>query len=388
MPVPPARTTSHTGWLIDLKPDATTLSPNRQEVYAFDLEGRPVQWFIHGQVFKRSLASDVYGRNRHNGSRRRWQLTPAQALEQFETLLRKIEPLKAVRHDDESRERLERILSWTPERLLAEQERFAQAYQPISILPPDQYGAVVLQATFGCSWNRCTFCTFYQDRPFSTKNARSFTEHAHKVRGLLGEGEKLRRSIFLADGNALILSNTKLRPLFSIAKAAFPHRELYGFVDVFTGERKSLQDWRELHELGLKRVYIGLETGHDPLLQWLNKPGGRTEAHAFITTLKEAGVQVSPILMVGVGGKSYAEAHVKDTLELIQNLPLSKGDLIYLSPFVAHEASTYVTNSQTTDVRPLTPTEQDLQYQALRDGARRAHPQVQVALYHIQEFIY
>src|SRR5690606_30427165 len=94
----------------------------------------------------------------------------------------------------EIRKRLdEEILRWTPERLLAEKERFDQVYRPISILPPDQYLSIVLQATEGCTWNRCTFCTFYQDRPFRAKTEDEFARHVEGVRALLGKGVLMRK---------------------------------------------------------------------------------------------------------------------------------------------------------------------------------------------------
>ena len=39
-----------------------------------------------------------------------------------------------------------------------------------------------------------------------------------------------------------------------------------------------MSDWSELSARGLRRVYIGMESGHDPLLDWLNKPGDATES--------------------------------------------------------------------------------------------------------------
>jgi radical SAM superfamily enzyme YgiQ (UPF0313 family) len=374
-------------WLLNSQAAATVLSPNRQEVYSFDLEGRPISWFVRGTLFKRALDSRVFARRREGGLRRRWEAS-GEAEAQFAAVLSRIVPLLHEPLPQTLRERLERILSWTPERLLAERARFATAYAPISILPPDQYQAVVLQATLGCSWNRCTFCSFYQDRPFSAKSPAAFGEHLARVADLLGEAVALRRGIFLADGNALVLANTRLLPLIAAAKAAFPGRPLYGFVDVFSGEKKPCDDWRALAAAGLRRVYIGLETGHDPLLAWLNKPGSAAEAKAFIDLLKAAGLSVSVIIMVGVGGATFAAAHVRDTLRLLAALPLTKGDLVYLSPFVEHPGSAYAERAKALGSRALDDAEHRSQYETLRTGIRQAHPQVTVALYHLDEFVY
>jgi radical SAM superfamily enzyme YgiQ (UPF0313 family) len=310
-------------------------------VYSFDLEGRPLFWFERGRTYKRSLASVVHARDRAGGRRQRWQLTPEEAAKQFAAML-SIADRAPLRHSGPVlHERLMRIRVWSPDTLLDERAKFQAVYRPISILPPDQYLAVVVQATFGCSWNRCTFCNFYQDEAFRVRTRSSFEEHCHAVRRLLGRGEALRRSLFIASGNALVLGNERLRPLFAAAREQFPGRPLAGFVDVFTGTRKSAEDWSELAEQGLARVHVGLETGHDPLLHWLNKPGSAEESGVFVRTLKRAGLGVSVIVMVGVGGRGFAADHVRDTVALVEELPLTRADTVYLSPFLEQPESVY-----------------------------------------------
>lgn len=391
-------TTPRDGWLVALHDGATTLSPTRDEVITYDLEGRASSWFRRGNTFKRSLASELFGRRTEHGARRRWRVDDAEARVLFERAaglateaLAALDAGAALVADadaDALRARLERALGWTPERLQRERERFLSAYAPISILPPDQYGAVVLQATFGCSWNRCSYCTFYQGRPFQVRSEEAFALHAEAVEGLLGRAAASRRSVFLADGNALVLSNARLRPLLEHARARFPGRTVAGFVDVFSGERKPLEDWRELRALGVERVAIGVETGHDPLLAYLNKPGSADEAAAFVALLKEAGLAVSVILMVGVGGRRYATGHTRDTAALLERLPLDEGDVVYLSPFVRHHDSAYAERAAADGLEDLDDDERASQDSALRVAARAAVPRARVARYHIDEFVY
>lgn len=376
-------------WIFSAKSHSTSVSPDRQTVYSFDLEGRPLFWYEGDRVYKRSLASDVYGRKHAGGEKRYWIVPPEEARDLFARTLARLVPAARRQIDDATlRRRLDEIQGWTPDTLLAERERFDSTYEPVSILPPDQYLSVVLQATFGCTWNRCTFCSFYQDRPFRTRTAERFREHCSQVADLLGRAVALRKQIFLADGNALVLANEKLLPLFEIARDAFPDRAINGFVDVFTGERKSAADWADLRAAGLGRVYVGVESGDDALLAWLNKPGGAEEAAAFVTTLKAAGLRVSVILMVGAGGERFARSHIERTLELLSRLPLGAGDIVYLSPFQEKAGSAYARRAMEEGVRELDPATLDAQYAALRDGARRALPGAVVTRYDIREFVY
>jgi radical SAM superfamily enzyme YgiQ (UPF0313 family) len=283
-------------------------------------------------------------------------------------------PLSNQDHKD----RLQRILSWTPERLLHEKHRFNKVYRPVSILPPDQYLAVVLQATFGCTWNRCTFCSFYQDREFSCRTIDEFEDHCTGVKEFLGDGMKLRRSIFLADGNALVLSRDRLFPIMETATSYFPGMPVHGFVDVFSGERRTAAEWSELRELGLERVHVGLETGCDELLAWLNKPGSADESFGFVSTLKEAGLKVALIFMVGAGGRRFAEQHRDATIALAERLPLQKGDIVYLSPFQTEDPET----------DHLGDDEIEQELVSLRRRIRQAVPQAVVTRYDIREFLY
>jgi radical SAM superfamily enzyme YgiQ (UPF0313 family) len=382
-------------WHVALQPGATVLSPARDEVLSLDLEGRPRTYFVRGRTYKRSLASELFGRRTVAGVRRRWRVPDAEATGLFARAAEVVATASAEAgavvpsaRRPEFVARLERARSWTPDRLRAERERFLATYAPIAILPPDQYGAVVLQASFGCSWNRCTFCSFYQDRAFEVRSTADFAAHVSGVRGLLGRDAAARRGVFLADGNALVLANARLQPIFEAARAAFPGQPLAGFVDVFSGERKPASDWRELRELGLARVAIGVETGHDPLLAYLNKPGGADQAATFVAQLKAAGLAVQVILMAGVGGQRFAVGHLRDSARLLARLPLDARDVVYLSPFVVQPGSAYAARAEAEGLAPLSPTELTAQLADLRAAARASAPAARVALYPSDEFVY
>jgi radical SAM superfamily enzyme YgiQ (UPF0313 family) len=375
-------------WIVSAREWSTCVSPDRVTVYSFDREGRPLSWFERGRVYKRSLASDVHGRERVTGAKRRFKLTRAEAIERFEIMRERIARASSIGLDGEAADRIEKILAWTPERLLDERARFDSAYRPVTILPPDQYLAVVLQATFGCSWRRCTFCDFYDEQPFAVRSVEEFRGHVAEVRALLGRAAGLRRSIFLGSGNALLLPNSRLRPLLRVALEAFPSRSWSGFVDVFTGQRKSRSEWEELRERGLARVHLGLETGDDSLLAWLNKPGTRELAIELVSTLKRAGVRVAVILMVGVGGRKFAAEHVRSSLEMVARLPLDGGDIVYLSPFVESRGSAYASRAADEGIRPLPAALCERQYRRLREGIREMHPEPRTTRYDIREFVY
>ncbi len=371
--------------LASAKPGFTNVSPDRKTVASFDREGRLYTYFKDGTTYRRSLASTVEVRWRDE-NRQRKRLDPQDALELFAEAYDVAGT--CYRHaEGEVRTRLEHeVLPWSPERLLAESDRFAQVYKPISILPPDQYLCIVLQATEGCTWNRCTFCNFYQDRPFRAKSTTEFAHHVEGVKELFGRGAQMRKGLFLADGNALALSQRRLEPLFAAARDAFGDQAIYSFIDVYTGERRSVADWQRLVALGLRRVYIGMETGLDELLRFLNKPGSCEELVEFVGDLKEAGLYVGLIVMVGVGGQEYRESHAEATLRAIAQMPLGRGDLVYLSPFIEQPGSTYVQRRHDAGLTPLADHEIESELTRLASTIRGMG--VKAARYDIREFVY
>ena len=141
---------------------------------------------------------------------------------------------------------------------------------------------------------------------------------------------------------------------------------------------------------GLRRAYIGLETGDPALLRFLGKPNTPAEAQTLVAALKEAGIAVGIIVLVGAGGETYQEAHIAATTRLINALPLDAGDLIYLSELMDYPTATYEAQAASAGVRMLTASEIDAQSQRLRAGLRAGGQSgaPKVSLYDIREFIY
>lgn len=280
-----------------------------------------------------------------------------------------------------------------PSRCASDVQSYHQVYQPVGILPPDQYMAVVLQAAEGCSFNTCTFCNFYKDRRFRIKTSQEFEHHAVAVKDYLGGGLSLRRTIFLGDANALVVPMPRLLPLLEITRRVFDVERLggiYAFLDGFSAEKKSAKDFALLAGLGLRRIYIGLESGHNPLLRLLKKPGQAEDAVQAVHAMKAGGVSAGVIVLLGAGGRQYARAHVQDTVAILNRMGLDADDLIYFSELVEGDDMQYTRDAYAQNLQPLTPAERIDQGEqieaALRFNARRGVPHI--SRYDIREFVY
>jgi hypothetical protein len=89
-----------------------------------------------------------------------------------------------------------------------------------------------------------------------------------------------------------------------------------------------------LRAAGLGRVYLGLETGHGPLLSLLGKPGTPERAVEVVHAAHRAGIEVGVIVLVGIGGRELDEAHVRDTGVILRQMDLARSDTVFLSPLV------------------------------------------------------
>jgi radical SAM superfamily enzyme YgiQ (UPF0313 family) len=253
--------------------------------------------------------------------------------------------------------------------------------------------AVVLQITEGCSFNSCTFCTFYKDRPFRIKAPEEVREHGIAVREFLGAGLSLRRSIFLGDANALVVPMPQLRPILKVVHELYEVERLGGlfaFLDGFSGEKKSAADYAELRAAGLERVYIGLESGSADLLRFLKKPGDPQDALQAVRALKAGGVAVGVIVLLGAGGSAYAEAHIRETIQVLNAMHLDLEDLIYFSQLVVSPEMPYATAVLQQGIQPLSQAEAVAQGEAIQAGLRFSADKgtPHISRYDIREFIY
>lgn len=361
---------------------------DEQPSYSFDLAGRLIGAFVDGVNYRRGLDGRVLRKQAGDAGRVREWLAPDQA-DQFVSGAYRLAQAVAVACGGGP---LAPLMGWTDRRIAEDVAAFRRIYRPVSILPPDQYLALVLQATEGCSYNRCTFCSFYRDRPFRIKGPAELRAHIRQVQAFFGPALDLRRSLFLADANALVAPLPRVHAWLDEIDAAGIQRPggIFSFIDAFDAGRKSRSDWAELAARGLRRVYIGMESGDDALLRFLRKPGTAADVIDAVRTLKAAQVAVSVIIMTGIGGSRFAGDHVAHTLAALQAMPLTRGDLVYFSPFFEQPGSEYGVIAATEGLAPLSWTETAQQEDALRAALKdywgAGGPLL--ARYDIREFVY
>ena len=319
-----------------LKSNAINIFEEPQNnLWTFDFEGRLVGMFINNKYYRRTLSNKYYLKSRTEKSNETFRTVnkvPRSEVIPHMKRCNKIIEKYRIEQPSSFNLILKKIIAMDYDVLEESAREFSDIYLPISILPPDQYMSLVLQLTEGCNYNQCTFCNFYKDRPFKIKSLYELANHIQSVKSFFGYGINLRKSIFLADANAISVPQKKLVDSLKLINNQFPQfKNIYSFVDVFTGIKKSANDYKELKELGIKRVYLGVESGNNDLMLFLNKKQLNGDIFKLTQDLKAGGINVGIIFLIGAGGKHFAEKHLNDSMELVKDLPLSKGDFIYLS---------------------------------------------------------
>ena len=182
--------------------------------------------------------------------------------------------------------------------------------------PPSEHKSFILQATVGCSHNKCTYCAMYRKEAQKFR-VRSMGEIKEIVDTAAQKGS-LERRVFIADGNALVLSTAKLMEIMDYLHEKAPDLErITVYANVGDILRKSVEDLTRLRENGLSMVYIGFESGDDVVLERIEKGANFAETVEASKKLKASGITSSVMVLLGIGGKERSSEHALATGKLL-----------------------------------------------------------------------
>ncbi len=178
------------------------------------------------------------------------------------------------------------------------------------IRPPSEANSIIIQVTVGCSYNKCTFCGAYKDKnkKFRIRSEEDVTENLL----LAAKYCNKQKRVFLADGDVLILSQKRLLTLFQQVKTILPQVNniaLYGNARAIRS--KSIAELQELKNHGLHRIYMGLESGDNTVLDFVKK--GETDRSMIEAgqRVKQAGIFLSVTVLLGLGGVKQSAMHAR-----------------------------------------------------------------------------
>ena len=237
---------------------------------------------------------------------------------------------------------------------MAIKEIMTDSFELGPIRPPSEAYSLLIRATRNCPWNRCKFCHTYKGAKFQLRSvedvkqdiraAKIIQDEIKQLAWKSGYGGRVRESAgmvfnnppndayrnvalwlyaggtsaFLQDANTLIMRTDEMVEVIRFLKETFPSiNRITSYARSKTAAKKSLDELIKLREAGLSRLHIGLESGYDPLLQYMDKGVTAAEHIAGGRKVMESGISLCEYVILGLGGKKWWREHAIQTAEVL-----------------------------------------------------------------------
>jgi radical SAM superfamily enzyme YgiQ (UPF0313 family) len=155
----------------------------------------------------------------------------------------------------------------------------------------------------------------YRDKTYRVRDLDETLADIGAARVALGSGVE---KVFVADGDALAMDLDHWGEILGACHAAFPRlRRVSAYATAMNLVEKSVSDLTRLREQGLSQLYIGPESGDDVTLKRIAKGATFDEHVEGARRAHEAGMKLSAIFLLGVGGIDRSEEHAVASARLI-----------------------------------------------------------------------
>ncbi len=226
------------------------------------------------------------------------------------------------------------------------------------IQPPSEAYSLLIRATRNCSWNRCSFCPVYKGQKFELRPAEEIIRDIEIVKlvsdvmkefgWMNGYGDRPREiaayiynqtspsdcvrqvalwqyagssSAFLQDANSIIMRTPDLVKILRSLKDSFQSLgRITSYCRSKTAARKSIEEFRELKAAGLTRIHVGMESGADPVLEFMDKGMTADDHVKGGLNIKEAGIELSEYYMPGLGGRQWSSEHASESARVLSEV--------------------------------------------------------------------
>jgi len=236
----------------------------------------------------------------------------------------------------------------------------ALRYEIGPIRPPNEAYSLLVRFTRNCPWNQCAFCHIYKERKFEK---RSFDEIKRDIdtikeiaddikqlscgKGCGGEATEALveeifsgstynecyksvavwlyfggKNVFIQDANSLAMNPQAFVDSLRYLKETFPTIDrVTSYARSRTiAKRLSIEDLNNMKEAGLTRLHIGLESGSNSLLKFMNKGVTKAEHIECGRKVKESGIELSEYVVLGMGGKKWWQEHALETADALNRI--------------------------------------------------------------------
>jgi len=189
-------------------------------------------------------------------------------------------------------------------------------YDYLLFRPPAEANNVIIQVTYGCSYNNCSFCSMYKTKSYEVRDFADVKKDIDYISSVLPDATK----VFLADGDALALSSENLVEILKYLQQKFLKLRR---VSLYASAQNILSKSKEELDLLVKNklilIYYGIETGSEKVLKKITKGVNQNEIIDSLNLASSAGVKISATVILGIGGENYSKEHIEETAKIINN---------------------------------------------------------------------
>ena len=232
-----------------------------------------------------------------------------------------------------------------------------ESYEIGPIRPPSEAHSLFVRVTRNCPWNRCKFCHIYKGSKFEIRsvadikqdidNAKKYSDDITQAEAKLGYGDNIRKAarilaenapneafynvaiwlfaggenVFIQDADSLVLPTGQLLEILQYLKCTFPGiKRITSYARSHTIAQKTIEELKQLHEAGLTRLHIGLESGYDPVLEFMDKGVTSAEHIKGGKNVVASGISLCEYVLLGAGGKKMWPEHAIATAKVLSEI--------------------------------------------------------------------
>ncbi|EOS68442.1 hypothetical protein C818_03791 [Lachnospiraceae bacterium MD308] len=201
---------------------------------------------------------------------------------------------------------------------------------------PMERASFMLPVMVGCSYNRCKFCNLFRHLDYRELPIEQIEGELKRVK----EAGGCPKKIFLGDGNAFGLKMERLLRILERIHVYFPECMCINMDATVTSiQQKSDQELRLLYENGVRHLYLGIESGLDDVLAFMEKDHDTSQAYKAIERLKRAGLIYDAHIMTGVAGRGRGQENARALAEFLNRT--GPAHVVNFSMFLHKEVPLY-----------------------------------------------
>lgn len=232
-----------------------------------------------------------------------------------------------------------------------------ESYELGPIRPPSEAFSLLIRVTRNCPWNRCKFCPIYKSDKFELRTveeikrdidtAAAIRDSITQAAAASGHADNIRefaaavcnnppdnayrnvalwmyagsRHAFLQDANTLIMKTPGLVEVIEYLKVVFPTIDrVTSYARSKTARQRKLEELVQLREAGLSRIHMGLESGSDAVLEYMDKGITAADHVAGGKNVVASGISLCEYVMLGVGGNKLWRQHALETARVLNEI--------------------------------------------------------------------